>query len=285
MPREDTRVQLEDEFGDIVSKARIGNGLSASQLADRSGLSERDVSEIESYRLTPGPNDIRSLAETLSLDPSKLEIIAKVAWTPSQPDLSHEPFVLQTIPVPFGSYTENSYILGCRETKLAAVIDPGGAVNWITHALTTHGLRLHCVLVTHAHRDHIGGLSALVETVSGVTVISSRIDRNALTTGLNAEWKAAEDAESFALGKLTITAASTPGHTPGSTCYITQGACFVGDTLFAGSIGRPAGQSVYRKMLDAIESKVLSQPPDTALLPGHGPLTTVAEEQLHNPFF
>ena len=87
----------------------------------------------------------------------------------------------------------------------------------------------------------------------------------------------------MALGKLSVTPLATPGHTQGSTCYAINGACLVGDTLFAGSIGRPVCD--YTRMLAAIRSKVLSLPEDTDLLPGHGPATTVREEIGHNPFF
>lgn len=277
-------MELEDEFGDIIAKARIGTGLTASQLADQSGLSERDIQDIESYRLTPGSDEIDALAVALGLSAPKLAGIAG-GWTPPPLDPSNEAFRLTTIRVPYGPYAENAYILGCLHTNLAAVVDPGGGVDEITRTLAEQGLRLHCVLVTHGHADHIGGLSMLVKTQPEITVVSSRFDRNAVMAGVNASWEDPEDGGSFALGKLRITALLTPGHTPGSTCYKTPGACFVGDTLFAGSIGRPAGQRVYREMLDAIRFKVLTLPAETALLPGHGPATTVDEEKLHNPFF
>lgn len=274
--------QLEDEFGDIIAKARIGSGLSAAQLAGRLGLSEREIQEIESYRLTPGPDAVRGLAASLGLDSDKLAVSAVCGWVPSQLDTSRQRFVLEAIHAPYG---ENAYVLGCPGTRLAVVVDPGGALEEIIRALADQDLRLRYVLVTHAHGDHIGGLRTLVEAMRGVTVISSRIDRDAVMVGVDAEWETAEDGGSIALGGLKIATVSTPGHTPGSMCYKIPGACFVGDTLFAGSIGRPAGASVYRGMLDAIKSKVLNLPNETALLPGHGPPTTVGAEKLHNPFF
>jgi glyoxylase-like metal-dependent hydrolase (beta-lactamase superfamily II) len=90
------------------------------------------------------------------------------------------------------------------------------------------------------------------------------------------------------VGRLTITFMTTPGHTPGGTCYhLPEGSvpmCFVGDTLFAGSIGRSNPSTLYSTHLKSVREQVMKLSPDTVLLPGHGPATTVREELAHNPF-
>lgn len=278
-------VELEDEFGDVIAKARAGRGLFAAQTARTAGLTESQLQEIEQYRMTPGGETVKQLAETLHLNPEKLIETASATWSPVQSDPSSESLLIRRVHVPFGQYGANAYIAACTRTLSAAVIDPGGAVDEIKRVLQEQDLTLELVLITHSHADHTAGLSDLLRGTSGVTVACSPDNRETVMTGVDAGWSAAEDGAEFSLGQVTVTALATPGHTQGSTCYVVNGACFVGDTLFAGSIGRPSSSIAYGHMLADIRSKVLSLPHDTVLLPGHGPITTVAEELEHNPFF
>lgn len=281
---EDEDMQLEDEFGDIIAKARAGNGLSVADLAAAVGLSEPDIREVESYRLIPKSVVTERLAAALGLAPAKLAAIP-AGWTPPPVDPSNEAMLVHTVHVPYGAYGENAYILGCVRTRLAAAVDPGGAVDAFNEFLDVGKFTLERILITHAHPDHIGGLRDLAANRPGLIVMGAPRDREAIMEGVSADWRPAEDGSTFSMGELTVTSLCTPGHTPGSTCYAANGACFVGDTLFSGSIGRPASAIVYRQMLDGIRSKVLSLPGQTAILPSHGPATTVAEENAHNPFF
>jgi glyoxylase-like metal-dependent hydrolase (beta-lactamase superfamily II) len=93
------------------------------------------------------------------------------------------------------------------------------------------------------------------------------------------------DGDVFDVGDLAVQTLHTPGHTPGSVCYLTGLICFVGDTLFAGSLGRAGSRYAYHALLDSVRARLLGLPEMTALLPGHGPATTVGEELRHNPFF
>lgn len=278
-------MQLEDEFGDVIAKARLGSGLSAAQLAEFVGLNEPQLSEIEHYRLKPSEDVVERLAKALNLDPKKLVETASQAWIPQKSDPSSNSLRVYRIPVPFGPYGENAYIAACTESRLAAVVDPGGAVDEIRRALDSEELTLELILITHAHADHIGGLQELVDSFPEVTIASAGVDQAAVMQGMDARWQEAEDQAQLELGLVGAKVLATPGHTPGSTCYDFGRACFVGDTLFAGSIGRPASSTAYSKMLSSIKSKLLELPGDTVLLPGHGPITTAAEELEHNPFF
>ncbi len=165
------------------------------------------------------------------------------------------------------------------------VIDPGGAAEVILSRLTELNLALDLVLITHAHADHIGGIKQLASAAKGLRVACHQLERDSVTRDLPVRWEPAKDSVGIALGALNITPLCTPGHTPGSMCHAADGACFVGDSLFAGSIGRPSNQAVYQQMLKDIRAKVLALPDETILLPGHGPATTVGAEKAHNPFF
>ena len=278
-------MHLEDEFGDIISKARYGLGITIAQLAHEAGLSERAVEDIESYRLVPDTAVIDKLASLLSLDAPKLADIANQRWSPEPANAPASSMIVETIAVPYAAYGENAYIIGCKQNQLAAVVDPGGAIDEINNRLAEGNLNLETILITHAHRDHIGGLKQLAIAWPGAKLINHQTERDSILRGLKSSWAPAKDGINIHLGDLSITPLFTPGHTPGSMCYRIDSVCLVGDTLFAGSIGRPGSREVYKQMLAEIRSKILSIPEHTIILPGHGPATTVAEEKAHNPFF
>ncbi len=277
--------QLEDELGDVVAKARIGARCTVEQLAESTGLTAREIQSIESYELKPDEEQLAEIADALSLDRERLAEIAADAWKPRPIDISRTNAIVESVVVPYGTYSSNCYVIGCAQTRAAAVVDPGGAVDQISKTLKEHQLTPHFVLVTHAHGDHIGGIRTFASLWPEVWVVSHQVERDSVTRGLRVRWEAAKDKVSFQVGNLTVTPLSTPGHTPGSTCYHIDGVCLVGDTLFAGSVGRPGGTEGYHQMLMDIRAKVLSLPDQTILLPGHGPPTTVGEEKAHNPFF
>ena len=183
------------------------------------------------------------------------------------------------------SYGENCYIVGCPESCAAAIVDPGGAVDEVLKHLEEHDLTPELVLITHAHGDHIGGLRNIATAFPSVRLVSHQAERDSVTRGLSNKWEPARDRVRINLGSLTIVPLATPGHTPGSTCYLIEPLCFVGDALFAGSIGRSGSGAIYTQVLVHIRAKILSLPDGTILLPGHGPATTVGEERAHNPFF
>ena len=199
--------------------------------------------------------------------------------------------------LPTGPLEVNCYIVGCEETKKAAVIDPGGDVPRIQQLLDKHELELVMIINTHGHFDHIGGNRELLEA-SGAELIIHRDDRpvldrareHAAAFGLQAEPPPAptrelSGGETLELGKLMLQVIHTPGHSPGGICLYIDDTLLVGDTLFAGSIGRtdlPGGD--HQLLIRGIKEKLLSFPESTKVFPGHGPMTTIGEEKLHNPF-
>lgn len=278
-------MQLEDEFGDIVGKARSASGMSADELAQSAGLQLHEVSRIESYVLVPDDETIHRIAAALRLDAVKLTQIARAEWAPNEHPSTVAACTVRAIKAPFGMYSENAYVFWCAQSRAAGVVDPGGSIPQIACTIEDEGLSPELVLITHAHADHTAGLENLLARYPHAKLVTSRADSDVASFRPSVEWVPADDMESIRLGELSITPLATPGHTAGATCYYVDGVCFVGDTLFAGSIGRPASSAAYPAMLTAIRSKVLSLPGDTVLYPGHGPATTVAEELEHNPFF
>ncbi len=200
-------------------------------------------------------------------------------------------------PMPVGPLQANCYILGCEQTRQAAVIDPGGDGDRILMALAKEGLKVAAILNTHGHFDHVGGNNAL-KSATGAPLMIHRQDApmlihlaaSAAAWGLQAENspepdRLLEDGDSVTFGTITLQVLHTPGHTPGGISLYTPGVVFVGDTLFAGSIGRtdfPGGD--FDTLIDAIRTKLFILPDETVVYAGHMQKTTIGQEKRYNPF-
>ncbi|MCK5826080.1 MAG: MBL fold metallo-hydrolase [Desulfuromusa sp.] len=203
--------------------------------------------------------------------------------------------ILDTLPT--GPLEVNCYIIGCENTKKAAVIDPGGNVEQILQRLHHHQLDLVMVINTHGHFDHIGGNRDLLAATAAELLIHQD-DRqmldyaaeHAAAYGLKVEispppTRELIDGEILSVGELSLQVIHTPGHSPGGICLYVNDCLLVGDTLFAGSIGRtdlPGGD--HQLLINGIKEKLLPLPDETRVCPGHGPMTTIGEEKQHNPF-
>lgn len=253
---------FEDDPVDIVGKARGGLGIAGSGLPpDEAGL--------------------RALAADLGLDPDKL---AGFAYRPEPPrDL------LPAVPfrrLVLGSgFTSNGFIIGCPRTKQAVVVDPGAEGGRVVAAVAALGVTPVAVLLTHGHGDHVGGLREVL-AAHHVPALAPDAERGMLAPFADVlEFIPAGHAVAF--GSLTAVFRPVPGHTPGMSAIAiaAAGLCCTGDALFARSAGRAAAGGPYRAQLDAVRREILALPPDTILCPGHGPLTTVADERRLNPFY
>lgn len=274
---------LEDEFGDVIAKALGGLGLSAEELAGRSGVEAQAIAAFEGYRQDPSREQSDALARVLGLDPNKLWDSARAAWGPRPVD----PLLGGRYPVEkvwYERYRVWTYLIGDAGSGLCAVVDPGGDAAETLAAVKRRGWKIGAILATHTHGDHVGVLAGVVGD-SDVPVYVGSAESSALQ-GKAKRLIPVGDAEALTVGALRFETRHTPGHTAGSTCYLVEDGIFVGDAMFSGSLGRTIlGPAAYAGHKGSVRQKVLGLPPDTKIFPGHGPQSTVAEELAHNPFF
>lgn len=191
----------------------------------------------------------------------------------------------------------NCYILGCEDTGEAAVIDPGDEADRILIKLSEARLKVKYLINTHGHFDHVAANKRMKEITDADLLIHpedapmlAELNKAASSFGLSAENspdadRHINDGDEISFGSITLKVIHTPGHSRGGICLYTPGYLFVGDTLFAGSIGRtdlPGGS--YDTLIASIKEKLLVFDDNTIVYPGHGPETTIGREKKINPF-
>ena len=276
--------QLEDEFGDVVGKARRGQEIAVVALAGRVGLTAGDIAKIEDYELIPAADAIERLAQVLGLHPGKLQASAAQAFFPRDPAGRSIAEAQVEMMVLGSGFLMNGYIVGCAATGRAAIVDPGFDADKILQRLAASGLTVEQILLTHGHQDHISALAEIGRATNSPAWIHSG---DLALTGSLADRIAGDLAEGdvVSIGELRFEVRSTPGHTAGGISLVHEEMAFVGDALFAGSLGGTRSVGNYRMQRQAVAEKLLSLDANVALFPGHGPATTVGEEREHNPFF
>ncbi len=196
-----------------------------------------------------------------------------------------------------GPLMANCFILGCEKTKEAAVIDPGDETDRILRLLAELELTVKYIINTHGHFDHVAGNKEMKEATGADILINSldapmlgQLSDSAASFGLSADNSpppdhTLKDGDTISFGTITLKVIHTPGHSQGGIALFTDGNLFVGDTLFAGSIGRsdlPGGD--MHTLISSIKNKLFVLDDDVKVFPGHGPETTIGQEKQTNPF-
>ena len=273
-------VNLEDHLGDIIRKARAMSNVSTAAAAKAAGISEAELSALEETGQTGKRPDFAALARLVGLNPAKLEGIAN-GWLPAEKDLSvwRE---LRVFTTAGDGMTVNCYLVWDEVTRDAALFDTGFDAKPILDCIAENQLVLRHIFITHSHYDHVEALPKIREAWPKVRLHSG--SKNAPVDQRN------KPSEIVHLGGLRITHRETPGHAEDGVTYIVGNwqedaphVAIVGDAIFAGSMGR--GNQSWDLARQKVREQILSLPPETLICPGHGPLTTVAEEKEHNPFF
>jgi hydroxyacylglutathione hydrolase len=208
------------------------------------------------------------------------------------------------------AFQQHTRIVGCEKTCRAICIDPGDDSESIARAIDRHGFELQAIVCTHAHLDHVGGVAALKKIKPNAQVLIHKADEW-MYEGLpeqpswlgipRSQWAASGflyeqppaideylvDGQLYKVGELKFDIIHCPGHTPGHVVLFEaqERKVFVGDVLFAGSVGRtdlPGGST--EQLIDSIMNKLLLVGDDVEVHSGHGPLTTIGKERLTNPF-
>jgi glyoxylase-like metal-dependent hydrolase (beta-lactamase superfamily II) len=273
-------VQLEDHLGDIVRKACAANNISSTAAAGAAGLSESEFKAFGETGQSAKKINFAALGKLAGLNPAKLEAVAN-GWLPSPKDLSgwRE---LRVFTTKKDDLTVNCYLVWDEVQRDAALFDTGLDVQPVLDTIAAEGLTLRHIFITHSHWDHVEALPQFRAAWPKARLHSG--SKNAPVDQHN------KNSEIIHLGGLRVTHRETPGHAEDGVTYLVGNwqedaphVAIVGDAIFAGSMGN--GNGAWDLAKQKIREQILSLPAETLLCPGHGPLTTVAEEKAHNPFF
>jgi hydroxyacylglutathione hydrolase len=273
-------MNLEDHLGDIIRKARTMAGVSAGAAARAAGLNESELAALEDSGQTTKSVQFAPLAQLLELHPGKLEGVAK-GWLPAGTDLGRWR-ELRPVDTIEGSNLVHCYLIWDEVTREAAVFDTGWDAGPVLKLVEENRLQLKHLFITHTHHDHVAGLQKIRDQFPRIFLHTDA--KSAPPQHRNRR------NDCIHLGSLRITNRDTPGHAEDGVTYLVGNwpedaphVAIVGDTIFAGSMGGAPQDGALAKQ--KIREQILSLPADALICPGHGPLTTVAEERSHNPFF
>ncbi|MBC8325027.1 MAG: MBL fold metallo-hydrolase [Verrucomicrobia subdivision 3 bacterium] len=272
-------MSLEDHIGDVCRKARLQTGTPISAAAALAGLTEAQLKEWETEGVIEAPVNIAALADRLGLNAAKAQGVAN-GWEPAPVDLARwgELRVVTTAE----GFEVNSYVAWDAASRVGAIFDTGWFAKDLFRIADEHELDVQHLFITHMHGDHVAAIGDVRKRWAEIVLHSNNSgapERNRVVPG-----------EAVSVGGLSVTARLTPGHSEDGVTYVIKGwpgnapaVAVVGDAIFAGSMGKDFNTPELAQ--SKVREEILTLPGDTLICPGHGPLSTVAEEQANNPFF
>jgi len=266
-------IAIEDNFEDVVSKAARGLGVGTSQLCEAAGV---DRQQFKDFLAGSFDESIaRALAPLLGLDAESLVALGRQAWYPA----SVEVHGLAMFTSAYHDMLVNAYVVWDDHTREAALFDTGTDAGSILAMLKDNRLNVSAIYLTHTHVDHVAKLDELSLELNCPVYVGE---------GEPGEFgRTFKPGEVFHVGGLKVDTRLTRGHSAGGISYIVSGlsrpVAIVGDALFAGSMG--GGMVSYADALETNRKSLFALEDDTVICPGHGPMSSIGEERLHNPFF
>jgi len=272
--------QLEDELGDVLEKAARHSKLTTEQLAIESRVDLPKIQDALDYRPELTQAEIGRLAQVLDLNEVGLNALAQGAYP--EAELSSLPFSVHPLRMPFGVGVANAYVVSTGGDT-ALLFDTGASHAALHRAWPKRIEEVESVFVTHYEAEHIGGLEEVLRETGLTHFYGPPSGRWPRCHGLG-------EKEKVNYEKISVTALSTPGHAAEHNCYLVQSTAqpkaasllISGDLIFAGSLG--GGYFCCQRLLTHSRRVLDLLPDDTVIAPGHGPLTTAANERRFNPF-
>ena len=271
---------LEDELGDVLEKAMRCAGLGEDELAAHASVPAEKVRDALDYRYDFTPEELRRLAAKLRLNEVGLSALASGRYP--LPAIGGLPFCLYPLRTTHGIGVANAYIVADCAARRGVLFDTGADAEALRRVWPAGIRHLDAIFITHPETEHVAGLGDVQDRFGPVPVFGPV---GAAIPGA----VALAEGTRMKLGMFEVETLATPGHAEAHNCYVVRAAGVAtgrsllvsGDILFAGSIGGPYFCS---ERLKKHVKRLLELPGETAVAPGHGPLTTIQNERTFNPF-
>ncbi|HQY04478.1 MAG TPA: MBL fold metallo-hydrolase [Lacunisphaera sp.] len=280
MPPSPDKPALEDELGDVLEKAARNVPLSIEGLALAAGVDSGRLQDALDYRPELTQAEIGRLARVLDLNEVGLNALAQGAYP--EAELTGLPFLVHPLHMPFGVGVANAYVVSTGGDT-AILFDTGASHAELHRAWPARIQQLESVYLTHYEAEHIGGLEVVLQETGLDHFYGPANGRWSQCRGLG-------EGETVHYDRISVTAFHTPGHAAEHNCYLIRdttgvsgpGLLISGDLIFAGSLG--GGYFCCQRQLTHSRRILALLADDTIIAPGHGPLTTAANERRFNPF-
>lgn len=276
-----TTIPLEDELGDVLDKALCRAGLTADEAAERAAVEISRLRDALDWRSELTPEELGRLSSLLGLNEVGLCALASGAYP--LPSISGLPFCLHPLRMPHGIGVANAYIISACSGSPAILFDTGPGLSALLANWPARIQNLDAIFVTHVEPEHAGGLCEVAIHFKAAAAFSPELTACKCHAAMG-------DAAIWENKQLRVTALGTPGHAEAHNCYLVEALgtrkghplLISGDLLFAGSVG--CALHCHERLATSLRRILRELPDETVIAPGHGPLTTLANERRYNPF-